>query len=101
MSTAAATPTTASAQMTHAPHAITFTVLIGFRVRPWAEVRGGWPRATPAGMSAVTAARSPWVRDASAWPTRASNSSLVSRPCTNAALSTSITCSRSARDARR
>src|SRR5437868_1355243 len=30
-----------------------------------------------------------------------SNSSLVSRPCTNAALSTSSTCSRSARDARR
>jgi hypothetical protein len=35
-------------------------------LRPWAEVRGGWPPATPAGMSAVTAARSAWVRDASA-----------------------------------
>jgi hypothetical protein len=34
-------------------------------------------------------------------PTRRSNSSLARRPCTNAALSTSITCSRSACEARR
>ena len=41
------------------------------------------------------------VRDANVWPTRVSNSSLVSRPCTNAALSESITCSRSAWEAPR
>jgi hypothetical protein len=35
-------------------------------------------------------------RAVSAWPVRASSSSLVSRSCTNAALSRSITCSRSA-----
>ena len=36
----------------------------------------------PAGMSAVMVARSAWVREANAWPTRASNSSSVSRPAT-------------------
>ena len=49
-----------------------------------------------AGRPAVTAASSARVRAANAWPTRRSNSSLASRPWTNAALSTSITCSRSA-----
>ena len=44
--------------------------------------RTGWTPIRPigpTGMSAVIAASSAWVRDASAWPTRASNSSLVSR----------------------
>ena len=36
------------------------------------------------------------VRAASAWPARTSSSSLVTRPCTNASFSASITCSRSA-----
>ena len=49
-----------------------------------------------AGMSAVRAARSAPVRAASARPARTSSSSLVSRPCTNASFSASITCSRSA-----
>ena len=53
-----------------------------------------------AGRSAVSAARSAWVRDASASVTRESNSSLVSRSCTKASLSVSTTCSRSAREAR-
>ena len=61
----------------------------------------GWTPIGPAGMSAVTPASSAYVRAAKARLTRRSNSSLVSRPCTNAALSTSITCSRSACDARR
>ena len=47
-------------------------------------------------MPAVSASRSAQVRAASAWPARASSSSLVSRPCTNAVFSASITCSRSA-----
>jgi hypothetical protein len=38
--------------------------------------------------------RSARVCDASAYPIRRSNSSLSSRPCTNAALSTSMICSR-------
>src|SRR6478609_9116095 len=63
--------------------------------------RAGWTPIGPAGMSAVIAASSARVRDASAWPTLASNSSLVSRPCTNAALSALIACSRSTWDARR
>ena len=68
------------------------------------DSRAGFGRralVSPAGMSAVRAASSMHVRDASAWPTRRSNSSLSSRPCTNAALSTSTTRSRSACDARR
>src|SRR5690348_18502655 len=52
-------------------------------------------------MSAVITASSARVRDASAWPTLASNSALLSRPCTNAALSALIACSRSTGDARR
>jgi hypothetical protein len=62
---------------------------------------GGLARSDPAGMPAVTAASSAWVRAASAWPTRASSSPMVSWPCTNAALTVSITRSRSACDARR
>src|SRR5690349_9099022 len=53
-----------------------------------------------AGMPAVTAASSAWVLAANAWPTRWSNSPLASRSRTNATLSASITCSRSACDAR-
>jgi hypothetical protein len=55
----------------------------------------------PTGMSAVIAARSARLRAANAWPTRASNSSSVSRPATKAALSASITPSWSACDAPR
>ena len=73
----------------------------GGRARARAGLRGGWAPASPAGMSAVTSASSAQVREVSARATRASSSSLVSRPCTNPALSTSITCSRSAWDARR
>jgi hypothetical protein len=62
------------------------------RVGPDA-VRGG-------GMSAVIASSSAQVRATSARPARASSSSLVSRPCANATFSASITCSRSACDAR-
>ena len=62
---------------------------------------GGQARSDPAGMPAVAAASSAWVRAASAWPTRASSSPMVSWPCTNAALTVSITRSRSACDARR
>ena len=53
-------------------------------------LRQGW------GMSAVSTASSARVRADSAWPARVSSSSLVSRPCTNAVFSVSITCSRSA-----
>jgi len=74
--------------------------------------RTGWPPCAragaggiavigPAGMSAVRAVSSACVRDASAWPTRRSSSSLVSRPCTNAAWRVPTTCSRSACEARR
>ena len=49
----------------------------------------------------MRAASSAQVRDANAWPTRRENSSLASMPCTNAALSTPMTCSRSAWEARR
>ena len=73
----------------------------GGRARARAGLRGGWAPASPAGMSAVTSASSAQVREMSVRATRASSSSLVSRPCTNPALSTSITCSRSAWDARR
>jgi hypothetical protein len=52
------------------------------------------------GMSAVSAASSARVRAVSARPARVSSSCLVSRPCANASLSTSVTCSRSACDAR-
>ena len=41
------------------------------------------------------------VRDANAWLTRRSNSSLASMPRTNAALRVPITCSRSACEARK
>ena len=51
--------------------------------------------------TAVTAASSAWVREMKALAARRSRSSLVRRPCVNATLSTSITCSRSASDARR
>src|SRR5580692_10212287 len=61
---------------------------------------GGRARLSPAGMSAVTAARSAYVRDANVWLSRRSNSSLSSTPCTNAALRAPITCSRSACEAR-
>ena len=52
---------------------------------------GGIAGVSPVGRSAVRAARSVQVRDASAWPTRASSSSLASMPATYAALSASIT----------
>ena len=63
-----------------------------------ASRRGGRTAGSPSGMSAVTAASSAYVREVNVWPIRASNSSMVSRPCTNAALSASIVCSRSACD---
>jgi hypothetical protein len=63
-------------------------------------VRGGGTRAGLAGIPAVTVASSAYVREANVWPIRASNSSLVSRPCANAAWSVSATRSRSASDAR-
>ena len=59
---------------------------VAFPGRAWTGARGGRAGATgagpagrSAGRSAVSAARSAYVREASAWPTRASNSSLVSR----------------------
>jgi hypothetical protein len=55
----------------------------------------------PPGRSAVSLASSAQVRAPSARPARASSSSLVSLPCTNAALRKSTTCSRSACEARR
>ncbi len=63
------------------------TVAFPGRARTGArDGRGGRAGATgsgsagrSAGRSAVSAARSAYVREASAWPTRASNSSLVSR----------------------
>src|SRR6476646_7928381 len=54
-------------------------------------VSGGWAVVSPAGRSAVTASSSAYAP--STWLTRRSNSSLASRPCTNAALSASSTCS--------
>ena len=47
-------------------------------------------------VPAVTAVSSASVRDANAWLTRRSNSSFASVPRTNAALTVSIPCSRSA-----
>jgi hypothetical protein len=95
----ATTPTMANAASTHTPD------LRAAFAKVRAGVLGGPAAVGPAAArqawrSRVTAARSAWVRDASAWPTRASSSSLVSRSSTNAVLSTSIACSRSARDAR-
>jgi hypothetical protein len=80
--------------------------IIAYTVRPASFVarqgsRVGWIPVSPAGMSAVTAASSAYVRDAYTCPSRASNSSSVSRPSTNATFSAPITCSRSAWDARR
>jgi len=65
------------------------------------RLAGAGGRADPAaarsaGMSAVSAARSAQVRAVSARPARASSSSLVSRPCTNAVFSVSINRIRSA-----
>ena len=68
----------------------------GSAAAPPGRGRGGGT----AGMSAVSAARSAPVRAVSARPARVSSSSLVSRPCTNASFSASITCSRSAWPAR-
>src|SRR6185437_1338244 len=62
--------------------------------------RRGSAAVSPAGMPTATAASSPQVREARARLIRASHSSLSSRPCTNAALSRSITRSRSASEAR-
>src|SRR5580700_5944840 len=90
---AGATPTT------HAP-AVT-AVFMEIRRRARSGGRRGRAPISSAGMSKVTPASSQLVRDASAWPTRASNSSRASRPSTNAALSRPITRSRSAREARR
>ena len=56
---------------------------------------------SPLGMSAVMMSRSLYVRDTRTLLIRRSSSSLVIRSWTNATLSTSITCSRSADDARR
>jgi hypothetical protein len=70
------------------------------RRRAGADGRAGPAAAGSAGMSVVSAARSARVRAASARPTRMPSSSLVSRPCTNACFSASITCSRSAWPAR-
>jgi hypothetical protein len=66
--------------------------------------RVGWipvSPVSPVGRSAMTSASSAYVRDACTCPSRASNSSSVSRPSTNATFSAPITCSRSAWDARR
>ncbi len=63
--------------------------------------RGGGAVTAAAGMPVVTVVSSAQVRPASAWPTRASSSSLSSRPSAKAVLSVSITCSRSACDTRR
>ena len=70
------------------------------RRRAGTSGRVGPDAAWAGGMSAVSAASSAHVRAASARPARASSSSLVSRPRTNASFSASITCSRSACDAR-
>src|ERR1700689_4012695 len=80
--------------------------IIAYTVRPATFVarqgsRGRWVPAGLAGRSVVTSASSAYVRDAYTWPTRASNSSWVSRPCTNAVFSVPITRSRSAWEARR
>ena len=78
------------------------TVLFsGRRGRAGLDWRGRLAGGGPSGRSAVIAARSAYVRDASTPPTRESNSSLVNRPCTNASLSVPMTCSRSACEARR
>jgi hypothetical protein len=66
-----APPKAAAAMITPVPQA---TTLVGI----WPGLSRGW--AAPSGMSAVIAARSALVREANAWPTRASNSSSVSRP---------------------
>ena len=86
--TSTAPPRAAAAMITAVPQATTRS-----------GIRAGRAATGAAGMSAVIAARSAWVREANAWPTRASNSSSVSRPATYAALSASITSSRSACDA--
>ena len=41
-------------------------------------LRGGWAPVGPAGIPAVTVAKSAYVRAANVWPIRASNSSMVS-----------------------
>jgi len=76
------------------------TTFLSAHARAWSRGDRAAAAVGPAGMPAVRAASSATVRDASAWPTRKSNSSLASGPCTNAALSSSITCSRSACEAR-
>ena len=83
-----APPRAAAAMITPVPQATT---------RPGS--RAAWAATGAAGMSAVIAARSAWVREANAWPTRVSNSSSLSRPATYAALSASMAFSRSACDA--
>jgi len=83
--TSNAPPRTAAAMIAPVPQT---TMRSGIRV--------AWAATGPAGMSVVIAARSAWVREPSAWPTRASSSSSLSRPATYAALSASIAASRSA-----
>ncbi len=90
---------TVSRTVTQEPHKS--ALLAGGRACAGTVGRGGPGRASPAGRSAVSASRSAYVRAASTRPIRRSNSSLVSRPCTNAALRVSTTCSRSACDVRR
>src|SRR5690349_13205124 len=97
ISTAATVPPFTSPDM-HAPPVT--AVLKGIRRRARAGGRRGSAAVSPAGMPAVAAASSAQVRDARAWPIRASNSSRSSRPCTNAALSRPVTRSRSACEAR-
>src|SRR5215468_331657 len=89
----------AAGGMTRAAPAI--TLLAAGRAGARAGWRGGRGPASPAGRSAVSTASSVGVRDANVWLSRASSSSLASMPRTYAALSTSITCSRSACEARK
>ena len=83
--TSNAPPRAAAAMITAVPQATTRS-----------GIRAGRAATGAAGMSPVIVARSAWVREANAWPTRASNSSSLSRPATYAALSVSIASSRSA-----
>ena len=64
-----------------------------------AGLRTGWVLVGAAGRSAVSAASSAPVRAANAWPARRSSSSLVSRPCANAAVSVPMACSRTVSEA--
>ena len=100
MTTDTTSAATATASPMNPPSTTLAAALIDRRSGLTAGIRGSWLPTSSAGRSPVIAASSANVRDASVRPTRPTNSSWVSRPCTNAACSTPTTCSRSARDVR-